>query len=85
MFLLRLTFLKLQNAARLLTDRSKLGRAFTLRQIYSCYDMQQLSSVGVLEKTSWVQCDRCDKWRRLPEATAEALEEDVPWYLGGLS
>ncbi|KAK9868684.1 hypothetical protein WJX84_008524 [Apatococcus fuscideae] len=42
--------------------------------------MQQLHTVGVLEKTSWVQCDRCDKWRRLSEATAEALEEDVPWY-----
>lgn len=29
---------------------------------------------------SWVQCDRCDKWRRIPQAVAEGLDEDAPWY-----
>lgn len=28
---------------------------------------------------SWVQCDRCTKWRRIPAAVAEALEDDSPW------
>ncbi len=40
---------------------------------------EALTALGVLEKVSWVQCDRCDKWRKLSGVTADALEEDVPW------
>jgi hypothetical protein len=29
---------------------------------------------------SWVQCDRCNKWRRVPKNVADALDEDAPWY-----
>lgn len=32
-----------------------------------------------LMKDSWVQCDRCEKWRRIPAAVAESLEEETPW------
>ena len=28
---------------------------------------------------SWVQCDRCNKWRRVPKNVADALDEDAPW------
>lgn len=28
---------------------------------------------------AWVQCDRCDKWRRIPASCAEKLSDDTPW------
>ncbi|KAK9817923.1 hypothetical protein WJX72_004317 [[Myrmecia] bisecta] len=30
--------------------------------------------------SSWVACDSCGKWRRLPKALVELLEDDAPWY-----
>ena len=30
-------------------------------------------------EATWVQCEVCDKWRRLP-ADAAALDEELPWY-----
>ena len=30
-------------------------------------------------RESWVQCDSCTKWRRVPKALADALDEDAPW------
>jgi hypothetical protein len=34
------------------------------------------------ELQSWVQCDRCQKWRRIPAVVAEALDDDSPWCGG---
>lgn len=28
---------------------------------------------------SWVACDRCSKWRRVPASLAETLSDDAPW------
>lgn len=28
---------------------------------------------------TWVQCDGCNKWRRLPTSVAAALSDDTPW------
>lgn len=33
-----------------------------------------------LPKDSWVQCDTCNKWRRIPVALAEALGDDDKWH-----
>jgi hypothetical protein len=33
-------------------------------------------------KVSWVNCDACSKWRRLPEALAQALSDATPWCVG---
>lgn len=30
-------------------------------------------------KESWVQCDSCNKWRRIPTTLAEQLSDSVPW------
>ena len=32
-----------------------------------------------LLKSTWVQCDRCNKWRRVPKALADSLDEEKPW------
>lgn len=32
-----------------------------------------------LEKQTWVQCDNCEKWRRVPAELAEGLADDEPW------
>jgi len=34
---------------------------------------------GVVEVHNWVCCDRCSKWRRVPEQLALQLSDDVPW------
>eukprot|EP00798_Chlamydomonas_sp_ICE-L_P005065 gene5065-34860_t len=34
---------------------------------------------GVSED-SWVQCDRCNKWRNIPTVVAEKLDDKLPWY-----
>ena len=31
-------------------------------------------------KDSWVQCDSCNKWRRIPAIVADQLDENVPWH-----
>jgi hypothetical protein len=31
----------------------------------------------------WVQCDKCEKWRRVAAALAEGLADDEPWCGGG--
>ena len=28
---------------------------------------------------TWVQCDRCSKWRRLPQILADSLDEEASW------
>lgn len=28
---------------------------------------------------SWIECDACSKWRRIPAAMADALDDDAPW------
>jgi hypothetical protein len=28
---------------------------------------------------TWVQCDRCSKWRRIPQMVADGLDEDANW------
>ena len=35
--------------------------------------------IAVANKESWVQCDSCNKWRRIPAVLADKLEDDVPW------
>lgn len=32
------------------------------------------------EKETWVQCDSCQKWRRVPVEMAEALSDDDKWF-----
>lgn len=32
------------------------------------------------DNESWVQCDRCNQWRRVPHEVADALQENEPWY-----
>lgn len=27
----------------------------------------------------WVQCDRCNKWRRVPKDVADGLVDDAEW------
>lgn len=34
---------------------------------------------AVVGQQSWVQCDACEKWRRIPHALAESLADDEPW------
>lgn len=29
----------------------------------------------------WIQCDRCSKWRRVPQKVAEAIEDDAEWFV----
>jgi hypothetical protein len=29
---------------------------------------------------SWICCDRCGKWRRVPKEMADGLEDDAEWY-----
>ena len=29
--------------------------------------------------TSWAQCDRCNKWRRIPKSVADELQDDAQW------
>lgn len=29
---------------------------------------------------NWVQCDRCNKWRRIPALLANSLEDNAAWY-----
>jgi len=31
-------------------------------------------------KESWVQCDSCNKWRRIPAVLADKLDDNVPWH-----
>ncbi len=31
-------------------------------------------------KESWVQCDSCNKWRRIPALLADKLEDDAQWH-----
>ena len=31
-------------------------------------------------KDSWVQCDSCNKWRRIPAVLADKLEDDAQWH-----
>ena len=34
---------------------------------------------GISPVTSWAQCDRCNKWRRIPKSVADELKDDSPW------
>uniref|UniRef100_A0A7S3R5R5 CW-type domain-containing protein n=1 Tax=Dunaliella tertiolecta TaxID=3047 RepID=A0A7S3R5R5_DUNTE len=52
-------------------DASSLSPAPELQQ-------QQLPAAEPYQEDVWVQCDACQKWRRLPPSTT--LEDDVPWY-----
>ena len=38
------------------------------------------AAAAALVADDWVQCDRCAKWRRVPEAVAESLDDDAPWF-----
>lgn len=45
---------------------------------------KQASPEAVLQglsllKESWVQCDGCSKWRRVPKQLADELRDDTPW------
>jgi hypothetical protein len=31
--------------------------------------------------TTWVQCDACAKWRRIPVSVAETLDDKVKWWV----
>mmetsp|Transcript_35675 Transcript_35675/g.77868 ORF Transcript_35675/g.77868 Transcript_35675/m.77868 type:complete len:534 (-) Transcript_35675:190-1791(-) len=33
-----------------------------------------------LERTDWIQCDRCDKWREIPLTEAEKVDNRNQWY-----
>lgn len=40
------------------------------------------STPGVAKRSkdqTWVQCDRCTKWRRIPQVLADSLDEDAHW------
>ena len=30
---------------------------------------------------NWIQCDRCNKWRRVPKSVAESILDDAEWYV----
>lgn len=32
-----------------------------------------------LQKDSWVQCENCEKWRRIPEWNLANLRDDIKW------
>ena len=34
----------------------------------------------VTTKESWVQCDSCNNWRRIPAVLADKLDDNVPWH-----
>lgn len=34
---------------------------------------------GDKEVDSWVQCDKCSKWRRVPKGVVDALGDDDEW------
>lgn len=38
------------------------------------------SHEDVSTKESWVQCDSCNKWRRIPAVLADELDDNVPWH-----
>ena len=42
-------------------------------------DGAHLSTRSVAELQFWVQCDTCDKWRRLPSAPDDD-DDDAPWF-----
>ena len=31
------------------------------------------------KEQTWVQCDRCTKWRRMPQVLADSLDEEAHW------
>ena len=31
------------------------------------------------QKVTWVQCDDCSKWRRVPQAVADSLDDNSSW------
>lgn len=35
---------------------------------------------AVAQADNWVQCDRCGKWRRVPETVVDTLEDDSNWF-----
>jgi histone-lysine N-methyltransferase SETD2 len=35
---------------------------------------------GPVEQQTWVQCDACEKWRRIPTDLAQNLNDDEPWF-----
>ncbi len=47
-------------------------------------DTSSSSSDEELEKEedeqSWVQCDKCTKWRRLPPEVAAQLNDEAEWW-----
>ncbi|CAD7699864.1 unnamed protein product [Ostreobium quekettii] len=36
-------------------------------------------SSGDESAENWVQCDACNKWRSIPQAVADALDDETPW------
>jgi hypothetical protein len=30
---------------------------------------------------NWIQCDRCNKWRRVPKQVSDAIDDDAEWYV----
>ena len=43
-------------------------------------ELSKSSDEAAAPKDSWVQCDSCNKWRRIPAAVADQLDENVPWH-----
>lgn len=44
------------------------------------HEQEQLEEVTLVQD-SWVQCDRCQKWRRIPQGVASSLQEDAAWWV----
>jgi len=42
-----------------------------------------LTSAAALKPThctNWVQCERCQKWRRITDEYARTVDDDVEWW-----
>lgn len=42
------------------------------------------SDISDPKEDHWVQCDRCNKWRRVPKRVADTLEDDATWCVASL-
>lgn len=38
-----------------------------------------MATPAALETVSWVQCDKCSKWRKISTELADSLSDEVPW------
>ncbi|GAX78574.1 hypothetical protein CEUSTIGMA_g6014.t1, partial [Chlamydomonas eustigma] len=44
------------------------------------FDDREKVEEPVVTKDTWVQCDSCNKWRRIPAIVADQLADDAKWH-----